>query len=99
MPNVQVFEIKISNLLLNIFIDERDLNLAKISIEYHEFAKIFSKKKSNKLPKHRHYDHIISLQKEIISFLESIYNLFLAKLKALYKYINIHFRKEFIHYS
>ena len=35
--------------------------LAKLPSEYHEFASLFSREKSDKLPSHRPYDHIISL--------------------------------------
>ena len=39
-----------------------DPDLSQIPPEYHEFAEVFSKKESDKLPEHRPYDHRIQLQ-------------------------------------
>jgi len=40
-----------------------DPDLSQIPSEYHEFAEVFSKKESDKLPEHRAYDHRIELEK------------------------------------
>ena len=52
MPEIQVFQLHISEISLNMIVKEDDSDLTKIPLEYHEFVKIFSKIEVDKLPEH-----------------------------------------------
>ena len=73
--------------------------LAKLLSEYHEFASLFSWEKSDKLPSHCPYDHIIPLisDKELLK--EPLYNMSCDELQVLQKYLKDHLSKGFIHAS
>jgi hypothetical protein len=74
-----------------------DSDLSQISSEYHEFAEVFSKKESNKLPEHRPYDHHIQLKERVIpSSAQFIYHLMSEELDVLWKYINTNLIKRFL---
>ena len=71
---------------------------SKISNYYKNLIEIFSKKESQTLSSHRdHLDHHISLEKNIKSIFDLIYNLFELELKVLKEYIQDNLKKEFIH--
>ena len=73
--------------------------LAKLPREYHEFATLFSQEKSNKLPSHRFYDHIIPLLSDKEPPKGSLYNMSRDELLVLQKYLKEHLFKGFIQVS
>jgi hypothetical protein len=72
-----------------------------ISLEYHDFLDVFSKKKANILSSHRKHDHRIELEKdhEFDHEYASLYNLSEEKLLLVKKYLKKHLNKEFIEFS
>ena len=75
-------------------INEADPDLTKIPPEYHEFAKVFSKEESDKLPEHHPYDHTIPLQEGTTPPFGPIYNLSPSELVVLREYIDTIFAKD-----
>jgi len=74
-----------------------DPDLSQIPPEYHEFAEVFSKKESDKLPEHRPYDHRIQLEEGAIPpSAQSIYHLTPEELDVLWKYIDENLTKRFL---
>jgi Reverse transcriptase (RNA-dependent DNA polymerase)/RNase H-like domain found in reverse transcriptase/Integrase zinc binding domain/Chromo (CHRromatin Organisation MOdifier) domain/Integrase core domain len=71
-----------------------DPDLSQIPPEYHEFAEVFSKKESDKLPQHRPYDHRIELEEGATPpSVQPIYRLTPEELDVLRKYIDEHLIK------
>jgi hypothetical protein len=93
-PNVQLFQLDISQVSSLV-----ETDLPNIPEEYHEFAKVFSKEESDKLPEHRPYDHKIPLQPDTTPPYGPIYSLSPEELKILREYINDNLRKGFIRNS
>jgi len=91
--DIQLYRFHISEITAT---EEGDPDLTKIPSEYHEFAKIFSKEESDKLPEHRPYDHTIPLQEGTTSPFGPIYNLSPAELEVLRKYIDDNLNKRFL---
>ena len=73
--------------------------LTNLPSEYYEFASLFSWEKSDKLPSHRPYDHIIPLISDKELPKESLYNMSHDKLQMLQKYLKDHLSKGFIRVS
>ena len=73
--------------------------LAKLPSEYHEFASLFSQEKSDKLPLHRPYDHIIPLISDKELPKGPLYNMSHDELQVLQKYLKDHLSKGFIRVS
>src|SRR5438552_10285940 len=74
-----------------------DPDLSQIPSEYHEFAEVFSKKESDKLPEHRPYDHRIQLEEGAIPpSAQPIYHLMPEELDVLRKYIDTNLIKRFL---
>ena len=74
-----------------------DPDLSQIPPEYHEFAEVFSKKESDKLPEHRPYDHRIQLEEGAIPpSAQPIYHLTPEELDVLRKYIDENLIKRFL---
>jgi len=73
-------------------------NLSQISKEFHKFVDIFNKKEVDKLSSHRFSDHRIKLVKDAKSSQKFIYNLSSIELEAFRKYVDEHFKKNFIKY-
>jgi hypothetical protein len=76
-----------------------EFDLATIPPEYHEFADLFSKKESDKLPPHRSYDHQIPLEPGSTPPFGTIYKMSPVELEAARKYIEENLRKGFIRNS
>ena len=73
--------------------------LTKLLSEYYEFASLFFWEKSDKLPSHCSYDHIISLISDKELPKEPLYNMSHDELQVLQKYLKDHLSKGFIHIS
>ena len=73
--------------------------LVKLLSEYYEFASLFSREDSDKLPSHRPYDHTIHLIPDKELFKESLYNMSHDELQVLQKYLKDYLSKGFIHVS
>jgi hypothetical protein len=99
MPDAQIFQLNLSEILPDSTADESDPDLTKIPAEYHEFANIFSKEESDKLPEHRHYDHTIPLQEGTTPPFGPIYRLSPTELETLREYIDVNLRKGWIRHS
>ena len=65
-----------------------DPDLSNIPEEYHDFADVFSKSKSDKLPEHRPYDLKINLQDGTEPPLGAMYSLSQVELEALRTFID-----------
>src|SRR5437667_3411044 len=98
MPDIQLYRFHISE-ITSTPAEEGDPDLTKIPPEYHEFAKVFSKEESDKLPEHRPYDHTIPLQEGTAPLFGPIYNLSPAELEVLQKYIDDNLNKRFLCHS
>ena len=70
--------------------------LTKLLSEYYEFASLFSWEKSDKLPSHCPYDHIIPLISDKELPKGPLYNMSCDKLQVLQKYLKDHLSKGFI---
>ena len=80
--------------------ESADPDLSLIPPEYHEFAEVFSKKESDKLPEHRSYDHRIPLEEGAVPpWAQSIYHLTPEELDVLRKYIDDNLGKRFLRAS
>src|SRR5436190_5357536 len=95
MPDIQLYRFHISE-ITSTPAEEGDPDLTKIPPEYHEFAKVFSKEESDKLPEHCPYDHTIPLQDGTAPPFGPIYNLSPAELEYLRKYIDENLSKNFL---
>ena len=73
-----------------------DPDLSMISLEYHEFADLFSKREANKLPAHRPYDHVIPLEPGKAPLFGPISKLSPIELEVVWKYIIDNLKKGFI---
>ena len=73
--------------------------LAKLLSEYYEFTSLFSQEKSDKLPSHRSYDHIILLISDKKLPKGPLYNMSHDELQMLQKYLKDHLSKGFIRVS
>src|SRR5439155_5685552 len=82
MPDIQLYRFHISE-ITSTPAEEGDPDLTKIPPECHEFAKVFSKEESDKLPEHHPYDHTIPLQEGTAPPFGLIYNLSPAELEYL----------------
>ena len=98
MPDIQLYRFHISE-ITSTPAEEGDPDLTKIPPEYHEFAKVFSKEESDKLPEHCPYDHTIPLQDGTAPPFGPIYNLSPAELEYLRKYIDENLSKNFLRHS
>jgi len=65
-----------------------DVDLSNIPEEYHEFADVFSKSKSDSLPEHRPYDLKINLEEGTEPPLGTMYSLSQVELQALRIFID-----------
>ena len=82
---------------VEILISQKMLN--KFLINYHDYANIFDKLKTDVLFSHRFYDHKLKFAKDVNKnalFKSRIYLLSDHKLEQVKKYLNEHLRKEFI---
>ena len=73
--------------------------LNKLSVNYHNYANVFNKSKTNMLPPHRFYNHKLEFAENINKnalFKNRIYSLSNHKLEQIKKYLNKHLRKGFI---
>ena len=76
--------------------NERDNNAIEIFSKYQNFDNVFIEKQTNFLTFHQNVNHVIKLKKNK-SLYESLYNLFVKKLKNLRKYIDFALKKnEFV---
>jgi len=98
MPDIQLYRFHISE-ITSTPAEEGDPDLTKIPPEYHEFAKVFSKEESDKLPEHCPYDYTIPLQEGTAPPFGPIYNLSPAELEYLRKYIDENLSKNFLRHS
>jgi len=96
-PNVQLFQLDVSS--VPSLSEPSSPSLSNLPEEYHEFAKVFSKEESDKLPPHRPYDHKIHLQPGTTPPYGPIYSLSPEELKTLRQYIDDNLRKGFIRSS
>jgi len=62
-------------------------NLAKVPLEYYQFADVFNKQYSKTLPDHCPYDLNIQMTKDMLLPLEPIYSLSMLKLKTLQEFV------------
>jgi RNase H-like domain found in reverse transcriptase/Reverse transcriptase (RNA-dependent DNA polymerase)/Integrase zinc binding domain/Chromo (CHRromatin Organisation MOdifier) domain len=98
--NLPVFRLNISTASSEPLESDMDPDLSVIPAEYHEFAKVFSKKEAEALPEHRSYDHTIPLQEGATPpFARTSYSLSPNELEVLDKYIKDNLRKGFIRHS
>ena len=98
--NLPVFSLNISEVSPDSSESVMDPDLSGIPAEYHEFAKVFSKKEAEALPEHRSYDHTIPLQEGATPpFARTSYSLSPKELEVLDKYIKDNLRKGFIRHS
>ena len=74
-------------------INERDDSAFEIFSKYQNFDNVFSEKQINVLTFHQNVDHVIKLKKNE-SLYESLYNLFVKKLKILCEYIDFVLKKK-----
>ena len=100
-PGTQLFFMSFSEVaqLTSTAIQESppDPDLSQIPPEYHEFAEVFSKKESDKLPEHRPYDHRIQLEEGATPpAAQPIYHLTPEELEVLRKYIDENLVKTFL---
>ena len=70
--------------------------LIKLLSEYYEFASLFFWEKSDKLPSHHSYNHIIPLISDKKLSKESLYNISYNELQMLQKYLKDYLSKGFI---
>ena len=87
LPGSQSFRIYASALSDN-HSDIPDPDLSNVPEEYHEFADVFSKAKSDILPEHRPYDLKINLEEGTQPPLGTMYSLSQVELEALQKFID-----------
>ena len=80
-------------------VSELDPDLSAIPLKYDAFVDLFSKKKADKLPTHRTYDHEILLEPGKALSFSPIYKLSLIELEVMQKYITENLRKGFICHS
>ena len=73
-----------------------DSDLSNVPEEYHEFADVFSKSRSDKLPEHRPYDLKIHLEEGTEPPLGTMYSLSQVELKALREFIDENLANGFI---
>lgn len=76
-------------------IDAKD----RIPKKYHRYLHLFSKAASNRLPKHKPYDHAIDLVKDAKMTRSKVYPLSPAEQKELDKFINENLKKGYIRQS
>ena len=73
--------------------------LNKLFMNYHDYANVFDKSKTNVLSSHRFYDHKLKFAEDVDKNVLSknrIYSLLNHKLEQIKKYLNEHLRKGFI---
>jgi hypothetical protein len=87
LPGSQSFRLYVSSLSDSDPLSS-DPDLSNIPEEYHNFADVFSKAKSDELPEHRPYDLKINLDEGTESPLGTMYSLSQIKLQALRKFID-----------
>jgi hypothetical protein len=102
--DVKIFAVFMKNLKIQLKKQESSTitnSRSVMSIEYHDFLNVFSKKKTNILSSHKKHDHRIKLKKEYESEHEyaSLYNLSEEELLLIKKYLKEHLNKEFIEFS
>jgi hypothetical protein len=76
-----------------------DSDLSSVPSEYHEFADLFSKTESERLPPHRPHDHAIPLDPGTMPTFGPIYSMSLKELEALKDDCKANLRKGYIRYS
>ena len=74
-------------------------DFTKLPAYYHDLVEVFSKKKADKLPVHRMYDHAIDLEPGTTPPYGPIYNLSEPELKALRENLDENLAKGFIRHS
>ena len=87
LPGSQSFRLYVSS-LSDSDSPSSDPDLSNIPEEYHDFADVFSKAKSDKLPEHRPYDLKINLDEGTEPPLGTMYSLSQIELQALRKFID-----------
>ena len=73
--------------------------LQRFFTNYHDYANVFDRSKTNILPSHRFYDHKLKFAKDVDKNAlpkSRIYSLSNHKLEQVKKYLNEHLRKKFI---
>jgi hypothetical protein len=76
-----------------------EFDLSTIPPKYHKFVDLFSKRKADKLPPHRPYDHRIPLEPNTTPPFGTIYKMSPVELEAARKYIEENLHKVFIRHS
>jgi hypothetical protein len=74
-------------------------DLSSISLEYHEFTKLFSNIKAKKLLSYYSYNHTILLESKTTLLFSSIYLISLVELEVLRKYYENKLYIDFLYYS
>ena len=97
--NHQLFVTSLKNIEKALAPQEAVNVLAKLPREYYEFAILFFWEKSNKLPSHRPYNHIIPLLSDKEPLKGLLYNISRDELLVLQKYLKEHLFKDFIQVS
>ncbi len=100
--DVKIFVVFMKN--VNIQLKKQESNVITdfkfvISIEYHDFLKIFLKEKTNVLSLHRKHDHRIKFEKNKTHEYASLYNMSEEELLLIKKYLQEHLNKDFIESS
>jgi hypothetical protein len=82
-------------------VEERDKEQLRrfVPEQYHDYADVFSKTESKKLPPHRPYDHSIDLEEGTTPPFGPIYSLSQRELEELRTYLDENLRKGFIRTS
>jgi hypothetical protein len=89
LPGSQSFRLYASQ-LSDLSDKPSDPDLSNIPEEYHDFADVFNKSDSNRLPERRPYDLKINLEEGTKPPLGAMYSLSQVELQALRKFIDEH---------
>jgi hypothetical protein len=100
--DVEIFAVFMKN--LNIQLKKQENSVITdlksiISVEYHDFLNVFSKKKADVLSSHKKHDHRIELEKDKTHEYVSLYNMSKEELLLIKKYLQEHLDKDFIESS
>ena len=95
----ELFIVSITNIKKILRSKKYTNSVKKVLKKYYKFLNIFFQKEADKLSKHYLYDYKIELESRKQLLFESIYEIFLDKLKCLQKYLNKHLAKDFIRAS
>ena len=93
---IKLFSVSLKNVKKTFQFKRRIDPATKFFHEFHEFFELFSKKKANKLPPHRPYDHKINFIKRKQLGYGLLYSMSQGKFQILKKFLDKNLTKNFI---